>query len=53
MEPLDVTPIPVPKNQGKVIKHKLLPDEGEFDREKIPLFALKNNDILNQVKELI
>ncbi len=53
MEPLNVTPLPPPKNLGKIIKHNLLPDEGEFDREKIPLFALKNHDILNQVKELI
>ena len=53
MEPLNITPITAPKNLGKVVKHKLLPDEGEHDREKIPLFALKNHDILNQVKELI
>ena len=35
------TSLPLPKNLGKIKKHKAIIDD-EFDRDKFPLSALKN-----------
>ena len=42
MEIQNPTNLPLPKNLGKVKKHKPILDDEEFNRDKLPISALKN-----------
>lgn len=53
MEIHNPTNLPLPKNIGKIKKHKPILDDEEFNREKLPLAALKNQDILNKTHEMV
>lgn len=42
MEIHNPTNLPLPKNVGKIKKHKAILDDETLDRDKLPLSALKN-----------